>query len=126
MEISLSFHAVSQPSITNQSFESNFIALYWKQNDAVESYKIQYNFTIRQCANQMATQITNDELNKIMGRNNYTIHNGTRLPVEEDSNYTISLFAVKSDVSGPATIIVNTTKEAGIHTSILCPCNTNL
>ena len=124
MEISLLFHAVSQPSITNQSFESNIITIYWKQNDAVESYRIQYNFTIRQCANEMATQITNDELNNITERNNYTIHNAASLPVEEDSNYNISLIAVNSDVRSPAAIIMNTTKEAGICTSTYS-CNPN-
>ena len=61
----------------------------------------------------------------IMATNSYIINNGANMPVEEDSDYIISLFAIKSGVSSPAAIIVNTTKEAGIHTSILCPCNTN-
>ena len=74
----------------------------------------------------MATQITNDELNMTIVTNNYyIINNGADMPVEEDSDYIISLFAVKSGVSSPAAIIVNSTKEAGIHTSILCPYNTN-
>ena len=68
----------------------------------------------------MTAQITKVDLKEIMARNNYTIHSTASLPVEEDSDYIISLFAVKSGVSGPAAIIVNNTKEAGIHKSISC------
>ena len=113
-----SFHVVSQPSITNHSFGSDYIAIYWEQDDAVESYKIQYNFTIRECANEMITHVTNNELNEIQ-RNNYTIHNGTNVPVEEDSYYNISLVAVYSGVSSPAAVVMGTTKEAGMHTCII-------
>ena len=93
----------------------NFIALYWEQDDAVKFYKIQYNFTIRECADEMARQVTNHELSEIM-RNNYTI-NSTNVPVEEDSDYNISLVAVNSNVSSPATVIMGTTKQAGISIS---------
>ena len=127
MEISHS--VVSQPSITNQSFDSNFIAIYWKQDNVVESYKIQYNFTIKQCADEMDAQVTNYyESNEIiLARNNYTIHNETSMRVEENSVYNISVIAVNSDVSSPAAIIMNATKEAGIillSTSTYL-CNTN-
>ena len=113
-----SFHVVISPSTTNYSFESDSIAIYWKRDDAVESYKIQYNFTMRECANEVNTHVTNNKLNKIqiMERNNYTIHNSTDLPVEEDSDYQISLIAVISNVSSPAAVIMGTTKEAGMHT----------
>ena len=111
-------YAVAQPLITNQSlFESKSITLYWEQDNAaaVESYKIQYSYTIRQCANEMNTdsEVT-DELNKIqiMARNNYTIRDST---VEEDSDYNISLVAVNSNVSSPADTIMGTTKQAGMH-----------
>ena len=69
----------------------------------------------------MNTHATNDELNKIqiMERNNYTIHNSTNLPVEEDSDYNISLISVNSNVSSPATIVIGATKEAGMHTRII-------
>ena len=60
----------------------------------------------------MARQITNHELSEIM-RNNYTI-NSTNALVEEDSDYNISLVAVNSNISSPATVIMGTTKQAGI------------
>ena len=50
-----------------------------------------------------------------MARNNYTIHNISETPVEEDSDYNISLVAVNSNVSSPADTIMGTTKQAGIH-----------
>ena len=69
----------------------------------------------------MNTHVTNDDLNEIqiMERNNYTIHNSTKLPVEEDSDYNISLISVNSNVSSPAAIVIGTTKEAGMHTCII-------
>ena len=112
-----SFHAVTQPSITNQSFESDSVVIYWEQDNAVESYKIQYSFTIRECTgdSEMAIPHTNDKLKMTMARNHYTIHNSANTPVEEDSDYNISLIAVNSDVSSPVAVIMGTTKEAGIY-----------
>jgi hypothetical protein len=104
------FHAVTSPNIINHSFESDSITIYWTQDDTVKSYKIQYNFTIRECTDEMDTPVTNHE---IMERNNYTIHNSTNMPVEEDSDYNISLVAINSDVSSPAAIIRGRTKQAG-------------
>ena len=66
----------------------------------------------------MNTRVTNDELNKIQ-RNNYTIHNSANTSMEEDSDYNISLVAVYSGVSSPAAIVMDTTKEAGMHTCII-------
>ena len=114
------FYVVSSPTITNYSIESNSIAIYWEQDDLAQSYKIQYNFTIRECADEMATLITSHELNETMNRNNYTIRNSADMPVEEDSDYNISLVAVNSDVSSPAAIIIGTTKQAGIIIIISC------
>jgi hypothetical protein len=114
VEISL-FHVVTSPTITTHSFESDSITIYWEEDDIVESYKIQYNFTIRECADEMARLVTSSsELSEIMERNSYTIHNSTNMPVEEDSDYNISVIAVNSDVSSPAAIIMGTTKQAGI------------
>ena len=105
------FYVVSSPVITNYSFESNSIAIYWEQDDLAQSYKIQYNFTIRECADKMTRLVTSHEL---MNRNNYTIHNSADIPVEEDSDYNISLIAVNSNVNSPAATIIGTTKQAGI------------
>ena len=122
------FHVVSQPSITNHSFESDFVAIYWEQGDAVESYKIQYSYTIRQCTNdsEMVTQVIDYKLNILKARNSYTIHNSASTPVEEDSDYKISLIAVNSNVSSPAAVIVNTTKEAGMYVYYAHERNFNL
>ena len=105
--------------ITNHSFESNSIAIYWEQDDLARSYKIQYNFTIRECADEMATLVTSHELSVTMNRNNYTIRNSADMPVEEDSDYNISLIAINSNVSSPAVIIIGTTKQAGIIISCI-------
>ena len=113
MEISI-FYVVSSPTITNYSFESNSIAIYWEQDDLAQSYKLQYNFTIRQCADEMATLVTSHELSGTMNRNNYTIHNSADMQVEEDSDYNISLIAVNSNVSSPAATIIGTTKQASM------------
>ena len=113
------FYVVSSPMITNHSFESNSIAIYWEQDDLAQSYKIQYNFTIRECADEMASLVTSHELSETM-RNNYTICNGINMPVEEDSDYNISLIAVNSNVNSPAAIIIGTTKQAGIIIIISC------
>ena len=62
----------------------------------------------------MATLVTSHELSVTMNRNNYTIHNSADMPVEEDSDYNISLITVNSNVSSPAANITGTTKQAGI------------
>ena len=114
VEIMSIFHVVSPPIITNYSFESNSITIYWEQDDLATSYTIQYNFTIRECADEMAGLDIEQELSGIMEKNNYTIRNGTNMRVEEDSDYNVSLVAVNSNVSSPATIIIGTTKQTGI------------
>ena len=47
-------------------------------------------------------------------QNNYTIVNGPNTPVEEDSDYSISLFAVNSVGRSSAARVLVTTPEAGM------------
>lgn len=100
------------PVITETSFESTSISISWQDDDTVDHYEIQYNFTVRECANDMDMQITSIGPQMIMA-NSYVLLNGTETRVEEDSNYSISLTAVNSIGKSQATIITNMTLEAG-------------
>ena len=95
------------------------ITLTWEQPeapDAVDGYEINYSYDVIECLRDGDTQpfppvtvtLNNGSLR------NYTIMNSTTTPVEEDSQYNISITAVNSvGQSGPSNMAFTTTADAG-------------
>jgi hypothetical protein len=102
-----------RPIITNTSFESNSIAIYWQSNDAIEYYRIRYNFVIRECTSEASMSTQSRQVNTTNKSN--IILNSLNNEIEEDSDYNISLIAINSTQKSQAIMIMNATKEAGTH-----------
>ena len=116
--------AASLPSPTNlmvsPTSPSTSITLTWKQPegaDAVHGYEINYCYNVIECLRDGDTRpfpsvtvfINNGSLRS------YTIMNSPTTPVEEDSQYTISITAVNSVAqSGPSNTAFTTTADAGL------------
>ena len=84
------------PTITDvSSSSSTSFTLSWEQDpsgDVATSYKLYYNFIIRECPDK-----TNSGWNVKINNNShrsFTVMNSTETPVEEDSVYNISIAAV--------------------------------
>ena len=100
------------------------INLTWEQPEganAVESYEINYQYTIQQCDIDGNNNIignfpsVNISLNDSILRS-YTLHNSASTPVEECSLFRISLTAINSVTrSVPSQSIITNTTEAGIN-----------
>ena len=91
------------------------ITLTWDhlEGSDVESYEISYTYVINECGSnirdpQVTVTLTNGS------QRSYIIENGTNTPVEEDSDYSISLIAIHSMGRSPAAMILVTTLEAGM------------
>ena len=109
-------HAVdfpAKPNITKVSSTSTSINITWTQNltSDANSFEIEYNFTISQCPDlgvlNGSLRIDNSSVR------HYTLLNSSATPVEEDSNYTISLRAVNMAGNSEAAVYRTTTLEAG-------------
>ena len=79
-------------------------------SSALHWYKLEYNFTIRDCENYTS------EGNEVINGNltSYTLKNSSETPVEEDSAYNIFLTAVNSDGRSEASITQISTLGAGM------------
>ena len=82
----------------------------------MNGYEINYSYDVIECLRDGDTRpfppvtvfIKNGSLR------NYTVMNSPTTPVEEDSQYNISITAVNSvGQSGPSNIVVTTTADAG-------------
>jgi hypothetical protein len=92
------------PNITNVMASSTSITITWDQNTSSDViwYELRYNFTIRGC------EIQSDNININMieeSRRNYTLENSAITLVEEDSAYTIFLYAINFDGTSDASTI---------------------
>ena len=95
------------------------ITLTWDQPlgaDAVESFVITYSYDVRECINDgentplqpVSVTIGNGS------QRSYTIMNSSETPVEEDSQYSISMRAVNSvGMSAQSNTAMTTTASAG-------------
>ena len=117
----------SLPSPTNLMVSSTSpptsITLTWEQPegaDAVDGYEINYSYDVIECVSDGSTRpfspvtvtLNNGSLSS------YTIMNSHMTPVEEDSQYTISITAVNSvGRSGPSNMAFTITAEAGYEDS---------
>ena len=95
------------------------ITLTWDQPlgaEAVEGFEINYSYVILECIRDgdntpfpPVTLTLNDG-----SQRSYTIMNSTRTPVDEDSQYTITMRAVNSvGMSAHSNTAYTTTREAG-------------
>ena len=114
--------AAPLPSPTNlvvsRRSPATSIGLTWEQPlgaDAVTSYRIVYSYTVNECTGEDArpippvTVVLNDGALR-----SYTIMNSPTSPVEEDSNYLITVTAVNSVTeSNPSNTAFTTTSDAG-------------
>lgn len=90
--------------MTATGTQANSLHLEWSQSDgadAVESYKINYNFIVNECqdgynSNCFTIHLTNGSLRS------YDIINNSDHLVEQDSTYNITLTAVNSVTSSEA------------------------
>ena len=84
------------PMITDVSSSSTSFTITWEQDDpfsdVVTSYELYYNFSIRECPDDInsgwSVTINDSSLRS------FTVTNSTETPVEEDGVYNISLTAV--------------------------------
>ena len=95
------------------------ITLTWMQpgGPEVESYEINYSYILNECSGVRDPQVTVTLSNSSL--RSYTIENGPETPVEEDSEYSISLIAINSVGRSPASDTRVTTDEAGTCYSVL-------
>ena len=116
--------AASLPSPTNlvvsPTSPPTSITLTWEQPegaDAVHGYEINYCYNVIECLRDGDTQpfpsvtvtLNNGSLRS------YTIMNSSTTPVEEDSQFTISITAVNSvGRSGPSNMAFTKTAHAGL------------
>ena len=106
------------PSNLVASALATSISLTWEQPqgaDAVDSYEINYNFTVDECTGggnfpPVTVMVADGSLRR------YTIIKSSTTPVEEDSTYFISLIALNSLARSTATTISGnvTTDTAGV------------
>ena len=104
--------------IVSRRSPATSISLTWDQPlgaNAVTSYRIVYSYTINECTGEdnrpftPVTVVLNDGALR-----SYTIMNSPTSPVEEDSNYMITVTAVNSVTeSNPSNTAITTTAEAG-------------
>lgn len=92
------------------------ISLIWNQPpasvDAVDSYEINYNFTVNECSG--STRSNSFPVTVIVDDIDDTARGYTLTPVEEDSTYSIHLSALNSVTrSAPTPIIMTITNRAG-------------
>ena len=103
--------------MTATSTQANSLHLEWSQSDgadAVESYKINYNFIVNECQDGY-----NSSIYLMDGSlRSYNITNSSDHLVEEDSTYNITLTAVNSVTSSEAA----KPSESNIMTKIACMC----
>ena len=111
---------VSRPSLATS------ISLSWEQplgadHDAVQSYQINYNYTINECSRDSVSRIMQGPVN-VGNVRTYNLSNSSETPVEEDSVYSITVTAVNNVViSIPSTTRMTTTAPAGMSVlSIMC------
>ena len=99
------------------------ITLTWEQPegaDAVGGYEINYSYDVIECVRDGDTRLFQPVIVTLNDGSlrSYTIMNSSTTPVEEDSQYTISITAVNSvGRSGPSNMAFTITADAGL---ILC------
>ena len=102
---------VSRPSLATS------ISLSWEQPlgaDAVNSYQINYNYTINECSRDSVGQIMQGSVN-VGNVRTYNLSNSSQISVEEDSVYSITVTAVNNVVSSiPSATRMTTTAPAGM------------
>ena len=115
-ERSLRFVADGVPSVpvnfVGSAATPTSITLTWEQlgEPDVDRYEINYRYIINECSvidPLVSTTLSNSS------QRSYTIENGADTPVEEDSDYQISLIAINGVGSSPEARIQITTPEAG-------------
>ena len=95
------------------------ISLTWDQPlgaEAVDRYEITYSFVVRECVRDNDNRPFHPDTVTVNdgSQRSYTIMNGSTTPVEEDSEYTISIRAVNSlEISAESSNATTTTASAG-------------
>ena len=102
---------VSRPSLATS------ISLSWEQPlgaDAIQSYQINYNYTINECSRDSVGQIMQGSVN-VGNVRTYNLSNSSQTSVEEDSVYSITVTAVNNvENSTSSKTRMTTTAPAGM------------
>lgn len=89
------------------------IAVTWEHpGGLLDSYELTYLYIINECGINIRDPPVTITLSS--SQSSYTIMNGPNTPVEEDSDYSISLFAINSAGRSSAARVLVTTPEAGM------------
>ena len=103
--------------IVMTSAKATSITVLWQQaeGDVVESYEIEYNFSVNAYPGFCDRSSTNPTTAVVRDSAtwSYTLSNSVMTPVEEDSNYSISLTAVNSAGRSEPAKVKSTTQQAG-------------
>ena len=97
----------SQPIGMNASVGSTVVNITWskRSNDIVHQYELQYSYRIRECLNNSGTSNITELSNS---SRSHTLENQ-----EEDSDFTISLFAINPAGKSEAATVMATTLPSG-------------
>ena len=100
------------------------ISLSWTQPlgaDAINSYQINYSYTINECSRDSVGRIMQGSVN-VGNVRTYNLSNSSQTPVEEDSVYSITVTAINNVVSSiPSATRMTTTAPAGMSVlSFIC------
>ena len=95
------------------------ITVTWEHpGGLLDSYELAYRYFINECGNNIGDPPVTMTLSS--SQNNYTIENGPSTPVEEDSDYSISLVAINSAGRSSSARVLVTTPEAGMVLYFTC------
>ena len=108
------FPCTAPTSVTASATSPTSIDISWElpAGSTADEFIINYNFTIRQCVDDGVQQVMITPVNGFL--RSYTISNSSTTPVEEDSEYTITVSTVSNGItSEPSNPTRVTTEEAG-------------
>ena len=112
--------------LVSRSSLATSISLSWTQPlaigaDAINSYQINYNYTINECSRDSVSRIMQGSVN-VGNVRTYNLSNSPQTSVEEDSVYSITVTAINNVVSSiPSATKMTTTAPAGMSVlSFMC------
>ena len=111
--------------IVSRRSPATSISLTWEQPlgaDAVTSFRIVYSYTVSECIGEDTRPIPPVAVVLNYGAlRSYTIMNSPTSPVDEDSNYLITMTALNSVTeSNPSDTVFTTTAQAGKYFTFHC------
>ena len=89
----------------------------------MDRYEINYHYFIEECESEGGRLFLPVTISVTDGTRRYTLNNSASTPVEEDSQFRITVIAINNATrSVPSQPAMITTTEAGIHVIIILFC----